>query len=259
MVKRITTPLFGAGLIEAIDDDTIELNARRRQPDGVRGRVSRVLDVASGTVRVGRFGWKAQQASLLAFSGDAYLNEMGVTSRLFPTENAPNGRADLLAKFDLVPDIEDTIDPATGKSDIDHAADFMRFLAPPPPLRPNADALAGARIFEKAACTACHTPVMFTGSNPVAALSHRAGAPVLRPAAARHGQPGRRHRTGRRQDARNAHRATVGPARPHRTAARRQGEVGDRGDHPARRRRCGLTPEVSRPCGPTNNDSCWSS
>lgn len=173
VVKRITTPLFGAGLIEAIDDQTIELNARRRQPDGVRGRVSRVLDVASGEMRVGRFGWKAQQATLLAFAGDAYLNEMGVTSRLFPTENAPNGRADLLAKFDKVPDVEDTVDPATGKGDIDHAADFMRFLAPPPQARPNADALAGARIFDKAACSACHTAVMFTGANPVAALSHQ--------------------------------------------------------------------------------------
>jgi CxxC motif-containing protein (DUF1111 family) len=173
VVKRITTPLFGAGLIEAIADETIELNARRRQADGVRGRVSRVLDVASGTMRVGRFGWKAQQASLLAFAGDAYLNEMGVTSRLFPTENAPNGRADLLAKFDQVPDVEDTVEPATGKGDIDHAADFMRFLAAPPQARPNADALAGARVFEQAACSACHTPVMFTGTNPVAALSQR--------------------------------------------------------------------------------------
>ncbi len=139
----------------------------------MRGRVARVLDVASGDMRVGRFGWKAQNATLLAFAGDAYLNEMGVTNRLFPTENAPNGRADLLAKFDQVADIEDAIDPASGKGDIDHLANFMRFLAPPPQVRPDADALAGARVFEKAACSACHTPVMFTGANPVAALSRQ--------------------------------------------------------------------------------------
>ena len=173
VVKRITTPIFGAGLIEAIDDETIELNARRRQPDGVRGRVARVLDVASGATRVGRFGWKAQNATLLAFAGDAYLNEMGVTNRLFPTENAPNGRTDLLAKFDQVADVEDAIDPASGKADIDHLANFMRFLSPPPQVRANADAVAGARVFEKAACSACHTPVMFTGVNPVVALSQR--------------------------------------------------------------------------------------
>jgi CxxC motif-containing protein (DUF1111 family) len=173
VVQRITTPLFGAGLIEAIDDESIELNARRPQPDGVRGRVSRVVDVSSGSVRVGRFGWKAQEASLLAFSGDAYLNEMGITSRLFPSENAPNGNAELLKLYDQVPDVEDAVDPANGKSDIDHAADFMRFLAPPPQLRRTALAVAGERVFEKAACSACHTPVMFTGTRKVAALNQQ--------------------------------------------------------------------------------------
>lgn len=170
---RISTPLFGAGLIEAISDQTIELNAQRPRPDGVTGRAAKVLDVASGTVRVGRFGWKAQQATLLAFAGDAYLNEMGVTSRLFPTENAPNGRQDLLLKYDRVADVEDAVDPATGKSDIDHAADFMRFLAPPPPVRPMALSLAGARQFEQAACSACHLPVMLTGASPSKALAHQ--------------------------------------------------------------------------------------
>ena len=67
-----------------------------------------VQDVVSGQPRVGRFGWKAQQATLLAFSGDAYVNEMGITSRLFPQENAPNGNTDLLALFDNVADPEDS-------------------------------------------------------------------------------------------------------------------------------------------------------
>ena len=170
---RLSTPLFGAGLIEAIPDAEIELGAARRQPDGVQGRVARVLDVASNKLRVGRFGWKAQQATLLAFAGDAYLNEMGVTSRLFPTENAPNGRTDLLALYDKVPDVEDSINPLTGKSDIDHAADFMRLLAPPPRLRATAATLAGERLFAQANCTACHVPVMFTGASKTAALSHQ--------------------------------------------------------------------------------------
>ncbi len=170
---RLSTPLFGAGLIEAIPDADIELGATRRQPDGVQGRVSRVLDVVSKKQRVGRFGWKAQQATLLAFAGDAYLNEMGVTSRLFPTENAPNGRTDLLALYDKVPDVEDSVDPRTGKSDIDHAADFMRLLAPPPRLRATAATLAGERLFAQANCTACHVPVMFTGGSKTPALSHQ--------------------------------------------------------------------------------------
>ncbi len=170
---RVATPLFGAGLMEAIADETIRQNALRPQPDGVRGRVQTLQDVASGTWRVGRFGWKAQQATLLAFAGDAYVNEMGVTSRLFPLENAPNGRTDLLALYDKVPDVEDTVDPSTGKGDIDHAADFMRLLAPPPPLRATASSLAGERLFEQLRCTACHTPVLLTGASPVRALAHQ--------------------------------------------------------------------------------------
>jgi CxxC motif-containing protein (DUF1111 family) len=171
VAKRITTPLFGAGLVEAISDETIERNAQRRQPDGVSGRVSYIVDPASGQTRVGRFGWKAQQATLLAFAGNAYLNEMGVTNRLFPTEN--DGRTDLLQRFDLVPDIEDTTNPATGLGDIDHLANFMRFLAPPPPVRRDHMALSGERVFAKAQCIACHTPMMYTAANPVAALSNK--------------------------------------------------------------------------------------
>jgi CxxC motif-containing protein (DUF1111 family) len=171
VAQRMSTPLFGAGLIEAIADADIEQNALRPQPDGVKGRVARITDAASGLPRVGRFGWKAQHATLLAFAGDAYLNEMGVTSRLFPHENAPNGNQALLDKYDLVPDIEDPVDPATGKSDIDHAADFMRFLAPPPPLRSTALTLAGAQLFAQIGCTACHLPAMVTAPHAVPALS----------------------------------------------------------------------------------------
>jgi CxxC motif-containing protein (DUF1111 family) len=172
VTKRLSTPLFGAGLIEAVPDAEILLSALRPQPDGVRGRAALITDAASGKTRVGRFGWKAQQATLLSFAGDAYLNEMGVTSRLFPKENAPNGNQALLAIWDLVPDIEDTVGP-DGTSDIDHAADFMRFLAPPAPLRMTAAALAGARVFERINCSACHTPALLTGASPVTALAHK--------------------------------------------------------------------------------------
>ncbi len=169
---RLSTPIFGAGLIEAIADETIKLQALHRQADGVQGRVSLVHDVASGKMRVGRFGWKAQQATLLAFSGDAYLNELGITSRLFPTENAPNGNTILLAEYDKVPDVEDTVDPSTGKGDIDFLADFMRFLAPPPMLHVRT-ASAGAALFQRAQCSACHVPMMFTAANSSRALSYQ--------------------------------------------------------------------------------------
>lgn len=170
---RQSTPLYGLGLIEAIPDATLIQNAQRTKPDGVRGRAARVDDVASGQKRVGRFGWKCQQATLLSFSGDAYLNEMGITSRLFPVENAPNGNQSLLEAFDDVADPEDAVDPVTGKGDIDHAADYMRFLAPPP--RPNLSAAArqGDTVFRQLGCAVCHIPTLQTGPSPIAALDRK--------------------------------------------------------------------------------------
>jgi CxxC motif-containing protein (DUF1111 family) len=172
-VHRQSTPLFGLGLIEAISDLDIQRGALHRVVDGIRGKVSMISDAGTGAMRVGRFGWKAQQASVLTFAGDAYLNEMGITSRIFPTENAPNGDTARLALYDNFLDPEDQIDPATGKSDIDAAADFMRFLAPPAMLPQTANTVAGRAIFDRINCEVCHTPVFVTGPNSVAALSQK--------------------------------------------------------------------------------------
>jgi CxxC motif-containing protein (DUF1111 family) len=130
-----------------------------------------VSDPINGGTHVGRFGWKAQHSSLLVFAGDAYLNEMGITSRLFPTENAPNGDAALLAQFDKVADPEDQVDATTGKGDIDVAADFMRLLAPPPVRPPTAAANQGRVLFQQIGCAQCHTPTLNTAPNAIAALS----------------------------------------------------------------------------------------
>jgi CxxC motif-containing protein (DUF1111 family) len=127
----------------------------------------------SGQTRVGRLGWKAQQASILAFAGDAYLNEMGITNRFFPSENAPNGDTARLAAFDNFADPEDQIDPATGKSDIDVAADFMRLLGPPPALPLSPSANAGRNVFQQINCAVCHQPMMMTAPNPIAALDRK--------------------------------------------------------------------------------------
>ncbi|HTS21761.1 MAG TPA: di-heme oxidoredictase family protein [Casimicrobiaceae bacterium] len=171
IAHRITTPLFGAGLIEAIPDAEILLVALQRRPDGISGRLSLVTDVASGRTRVGRFGWKAQHATLLSFAGDAYLNEMGITNRLFPTENAPNGNTALVAQYDTVADPEDVTDPTTGKADIDMFADFMRMLAPPPTLPLSSDGKAGKSLFSQIGCSNCHVPSMVTGRSNIPAFN----------------------------------------------------------------------------------------
>ena len=173
VAHRNSTPLFGLGLIEAIPDDEILRNVRRTPFDGVLGKVSKAADAATGKTLIGRFGWKAQQATLLSFAGDAYLNEMGITSRLFPVENAPNGNTQLLAQYDTVVDPEDVVDPATGRGDIDRVADFMRFLgAPPRPPLSNSAAM-GRSVFQNTGCAVCHVPLMMTGPNKIQALDHQ--------------------------------------------------------------------------------------
>jgi len=172
VARRQSTPLFGLGLIEAIPDDVILANAARQNALGLNGLPAMVDDVVSGKPRVGRFGWKAQQATLLAFSGDAYLNEMGITNRFFPLENAPNGDTGKLARFDRVSDPEDSVDPVTGKGDIDVVADFMRLLAPPPSLPLSTSARSGASLFKQAGCSGCHQPQMQTGPSQTPALNN---------------------------------------------------------------------------------------
>ena len=89
---RISTNTLGAGYVEAIANTTL-LRIREEQPAALRGSVALapVLE-AEGQPRIGRFGWKNQHSSLLSFAADAYLNEMGITSPLFPTENTSSGR-----------------------------------------------------------------------------------------------------------------------------------------------------------------------
>ena len=162
VARRVSTPVFGAGLIEAIPDATLTAQAALVKPDGV-----------NGSMRVGRFGWKAQVATLEAFSADAYLNEMGVTGRYFPVENAPNGNSALLATADKVLDPEDALAADATKADSDLAADFMRLLAPVPPLAGAAPGTPGAAVFREVGCVVCHVPSFQTGPGPVAALANK--------------------------------------------------------------------------------------
>lgn len=171
VARRVPIPLFGAGLIEAIPDDTLLALADPldRNRDGSAGRASVVVDAATGERRVGRFGWKAQVATLLTFSGDAYRNEMGITNDVFPAEFAFGVHPDQLKACDVSPDPEDKPDPATGLRDIDHFAAFMKFLAPIARGPIDEAVRDGDRVFAAIGCAACHVPALTTGasSNPL--------------------------------------------------------------------------------------------
>ncbi len=172
--RRVPIPLFGAGLVEAIPDQTLLAleDPFDRNGDGVSGRAGLIVDVETGERRVGRFGWKAQHATLMTFGADAYRNEMGITNDLFPQESAFGITADRMRLCDPFPDPEDIRDPRSRRRGIDNFASFMRFLAPAAREAANDQIRSGEQIFAAIGCATCHVPALETGpsSNP---LFHR--------------------------------------------------------------------------------------
>lgn len=171
VARRVTPPLFGAGLIEAIPDETLLAleDPFDRNRDGISGRAAIVVDVASRQRRIGRFGWKAQHATLLSFGADAYANEMGITNDLFPEELAFGIPPERMRRCDPIPDPEDVRDPRTGRRGIDNFEAFMKLLAPPPRGAIDDAVRAGEILFQAIGCAACHVPVLQTGrsANPL--------------------------------------------------------------------------------------------
>jgi CxxC motif-containing protein (DUF1111 family) len=157
---RAALNTLGDGFVEAIDDSTLTAIAEK-QPELSEGRIhGEAIQVpvleSPGQTRIGRFGWKDQHSSLLSFIGDAYLNEMGVTSRLRPKDTAKVGK--------VTADPEDVPDNL-GLADIDHFAQFVRGTKVPPRdaiLAATADAHAGQALFEKIRCNTCHVESITT-------------------------------------------------------------------------------------------------
>ena len=171
IARRVPIPLFGAGLVEAIPDETLEAlsDPYDLNRDGVSGRAPIVTDLVTGERRVGRFGWKSQLATLIDFGADAYRNEMGITNDLFPEELTFRLTEAQIANCDVVPDPEDVVEPTTGRRGIDNFEAFMKFLAPPARGTMNTVVLTGRQVFESIGCSTCHVPALTTGpsSNPL--------------------------------------------------------------------------------------------
>jgi len=175
---RIPTPTFGAGLIEAIPDSAIAALESAVKPFGITGHANRSGN--DGTIT--RFGWKAQNKSLVIFSGEAYNVEQGITNDLFPDERGENGIQDSLA-CRMVPAGQDHTNyeltqPQKVPGDAISFANFMRFLAPPTPVTSFTGASAasitnGKALFDSVGCTACHTPSLPTGNHDTAALANK--------------------------------------------------------------------------------------
>ena len=189
VIFRIPTPVFGAGLIEEIPDGAILANsaasASTKASLGIGGRANFTVSgrTISGQTNnngndgtIARFGWKAQNKSLLLFSGEAYNVEMGISNELFQTERDETPSCQ---KAPVPNDVTnaDAATPAEMLSAIERFALFMRFLAPPTP-SPNTPGgatsiNAGRAIFNNVGCAFCHTPSFTTGNSAVAALRNQ--------------------------------------------------------------------------------------
>ncbi len=151
--NRLTNSTLGFGLVEAIRDLDIEINALA-PPPGVSGRVHIVPVLEKpGQTAVGRFGWKDQLATVRSFTADAMVQEMGITNKILPEDNAPNNDPLKLAACDTVADPEDVPD-ADGNLFVDLTTDFQRFLAAPP--QTPRSGMTGEAIFEAIGCANCH-------------------------------------------------------------------------------------------------------
>lgn len=160
---RTSLNTLGDGFVECIDSNTL-VAISNSQPAGMRGQFITVPVLeAGGALRGGRFGWKNQHASLHSFSGDAYLNEMGITNRFFPVENTSLGAS--VAAFDTVSDSQPCVaQPSVNcaedpNDDIAEFAEFMRATKAPPrdlAVANSADGVAGSNLFNSIGCATCH-------------------------------------------------------------------------------------------------------
>jgi CxxC motif-containing protein (DUF1111 family) len=159
---RMSLNLLGDGFVEAVPDQAFVDLAKdqcKKNHNKICGQVLYVPIVeAPGVTGVGRFGWKDQQASLLSFAADAYLNEMGITSRLQPDE--------VTNLCNAVSEPNDTPGP-DGLADIDHFARFVRATEAPArddQLATTQKARQGAELFDKVGCDICHVQTLTTAS-----------------------------------------------------------------------------------------------
>ncbi len=170
VIFRIPTPTFGLGLIEAIPDSTLAQNLASSggAAFGIAGRLNR--NGNDGTVT--RFGWKAQNKSLVIFSGEAYNVEMGISNLLFVNERDETTNCSPHPAENDTFNVGGYTDSAVF-DDVTNFANFMRFLAPPAPAPTNNQIVQGSNQFFNVGCARCHTVTLQTGASPFPALANQ--------------------------------------------------------------------------------------
>ena len=170
---RIAPQVIGLGLLEAIEEKDVLNNAKRQaaQPGPIKGVPNRVWDAYAQKDMLGRFGWKANVATLAHQTGGAFLGDIGITSSLFPAENCTPAQKDCVQ----APNGSENGEPELSDKLFNEIVFYQAVLAPPARRNVNdAQVLKGQKLFEQAQCAVCHRPSYTTGKVPFPALSSKA-------------------------------------------------------------------------------------
>ena len=170
---RIAPQMAGVGLLEAIPEAEILRNARDQTALGgpVRGVVNQVWDAPTQQLRVGRFGWKANVATLAHQTAGAFLGDMGITSPVFQKETCTAAQKDCLA----APRGAQGKAPEIDEKTFDDVVFYETTLAPAARRNPkDMQVIQGQKLFAQAQCAACHRPSYVTGESPFPRLSSKA-------------------------------------------------------------------------------------
>ncbi|AKQ63278.1 putative thiol oxidoreductase [Myxococcus hansupus] len=157
---RIPSPVFGLGLLEAIPDAAIEAlaDAEDRDGDGISGRPNRVVSVRDGKVRLGRYGWKANQPTLEQQVASAFSEDLGMTTALYPERNCTPKQAPCKARP------AEAGGPALPEHQLEQALLYLRLIAPPARRDVTEPAVVmGQALFQQVGCAACHHGEFTTG------------------------------------------------------------------------------------------------
>jgi len=176
VIFRIPTPTFGLGLVEATPDSTLQANLAANRWIKSQLGIGGALNTSGNDGTVTRFGWKAQNKSLMIFAGEAYNVEQGVSNEAFGNERAAvagcvyNGSPEDATK--MSDNGSPTGTAAALSSDLVNFAGFMRLTAPPTPAAMSSSAKNGASLFSSVGCALCHTTTLTTGMSKFAGMSN---------------------------------------------------------------------------------------
>lgn len=182
VIFRIPTPLFGLGLVEATPDSVLQANLAATQSARSALKIAGTFNTSGNDGTITRFGWKAQNKSLMIFVGEAYNVEQGVSNENFPNERSavpgcvfngsPEDSTNLLNPNPNSPNFgTPTGTESEMSSDVVNFAAFSRLSAPPTPAPPTTSTRNGAALFSSIGCALCHSPALTTGQSTFTGMS----------------------------------------------------------------------------------------